>query len=57
MPEPLYDVHMVSFKRRGESAYNCLHRGGHVETWQYEALKRFMDEIATQPVDGAEDLA
>lgn len=57
MPEPLYTVHMVSFKRRGENAYACLHRGGRVSSEEYDALKRFMDEIATQPVDGAEDLA
>ena len=53
----MLDVHMVSFKRRGESAYNVLHRNQRVEPQHYEALARFMKEIETQPVDSAEDLA
>ena len=51
------DVHLISFKRRGEPAYNMLHTGQWVSLEQYEALQRFLKEHETQPVEGAEDLA
>lgn len=55
MPEAReYEVHMISFKRKGVNAYYTQHKHEVLHPWQVELLMKFIEDRA---LSGAEDLA
>jgi len=46
-----YDLHMISFKRKGENSYFTLHKGEKVTPEIYQILSDFLKSVETEPVE------